>query len=97
VRNLWFMAAGALPPNPLELLQRASFQQLLAQMKERFDRVVVDTSAASRGADCRVVAARCEASIVVARKDETRWDALQSLVAALERSARIAGVVMNER
>jgi chain length determinant protein tyrosine kinase EpsG len=96
--NLWFMPAGALPPNPVELLQRPAFETLLAAMTEKFDRVVLDTSAASRGPDCRVVAARCSASLVVARRNEARLEAVRRLVDALERGpARIAGVVINER
>jgi len=96
--NLWLMPAGALPPNPLELLQRPAFEALLAAMKEKFDRIVVDTAAASFGADCRAVAARCTASVVLARKDETRMASLEKLVTALERSdGVIAGMVMNER
>jgi protein-tyrosine kinase len=96
--SLWLMPAGALPPNPVELLQRPAFETLLAAMAEKFDRIVLDTSAASRGPDCRVVAARCTASLLVARRNEARLDQLQGLVDALERGpARIAGVVMNER
>ena len=96
--QLWFMPAGALPPNPLELLQRPAFETLLATMKEKFDHVILDTTAASRGADCRVVAARCTASLVLARRNASPMAALERLVEALERgSTRIAGVVMNER
>ena len=96
--SLWFMPAGALPPNPVELLQRPAFEELLAAMKEKFDRVILDTSAASRGPDCRVVAARCTASMVVARRNEARMEDLQRLVEALGRGpASIAGVVVNER
>jgi protein-tyrosine kinase len=96
--NLWLMPAGALPPNPVELLQRPALEALLATMKDKFDRVVVDTTAASRGPDCRVVAARCNASIVVARRNEARLEDLRRLIDALERGpARITGVVMNER
>lgn len=96
--NLWLLPAGPLPANPVDLLQRPVFEALLAAMRERFDRVVLDSAAASRGADCRVVAARCTASIVLARRNATRLDALAGLVAALERgSTKLAGVVMNER
>jgi Mrp family chromosome partitioning ATPase len=67
-------------------------------MKEKFDHVVLDTAAASRGADCRIVAARCTASIVLARRHVTRMEPLARLVEALERGpTRLAGVVMNER
>lgn len=96
--NLWFMPAGALPPNPVELLQRPAFEALLAAMKDKFDRVIVDTSAASRGPDCRVVAARCTASLVVARRNEARMEDLRRLVDSVGRGfASIAGVVVNER
>lgn len=96
--NLWLLPAGPLPANPVDLLQRPAFEALLAAMREKFDRVVLDTAAASRGADCRVVAARCTASIALARRNATRLDALASLLAALERgSTKLAGVVMNER
>jgi protein-tyrosine kinase len=96
--NLWFMPAGALPPNPVELLQRPAFEALLATMKDKFDRVILDTSAASRGPDCRVVASRCTASLVVARRNEARLADLQRLVDGLGRGpASIAGVVVNER
>jgi len=45
-----------------------------------------------------VVAARCSASLLVARPGATRMAALERLVEALERGpASIAGVVMNER
>lgn len=96
--NLWFMPAGALPPNPAELLQRPAFEALLDGLKQKYDRIVLDTSAASRGPDCRGVAARCTASLLVARRNASRLDELRRLVQALERGpAKIAGVVMNER
>jgi Mrp family chromosome partitioning ATPase len=45
-----------------------------------------------------VVAARCSASLIVARRNEARLEEVRRLVDALERGpARIAGVVMNER
>jgi chain length determinant protein tyrosine kinase EpsG len=96
--NLWLMPAGALPPNPVELLQRPAFEALLAAMTHKFDHIVLDSSAAARGPDCRVVAARASATLIAARRNEARLEELRRLVEALERGpARIAGVVMNER
>jgi Mrp family chromosome partitioning ATPase len=44
------------------------------------------------------VAARCNASVVVARRNEARLEDLRRLIDALERGpARSAGVVINER
>jgi protein-tyrosine kinase len=95
--SLHLMPAGAVPPNPLELLQRPVFPSLLRDMLQQFAHVIIDTSAAARGADARVVAARCGASIVVARKGRTSLQALEGLLASLTRGpAKVAGVVMNE-
>jgi len=59
--------------------------------------VIVDTPAAVYGADAQVVAARCGAVLIVARKDESRVGELQQLVGALSSSpARMAGVILNE-
>lgn len=95
--NLYLLRAGAVPPNPLELLQRPAFGELVREMLETFEHVVLDTPAAIRGADPRAIAARSGAALVVARKGHTRMASLEGLLAALARGrARIAGVVMNE-
>jgi chain length determinant protein tyrosine kinase EpsG len=95
--SLFVMPAGPVPPNPLELLQRARLRSVLREMVRQFDHVVVDTPAAVRGADPRVVAAQCEATLVVGRAGGSRLDALESLLASLGRGpTRIVGIVMNE-
>jgi protein-tyrosine kinase len=98
VDGLFVLPAGATPPNPLELIERASFAQLLRELVAKFDHVVVDTPAAALGADAAVIAARCGSALLLARKDKSAFIALQELVASFAGShARIAGVVYNER
>lgn len=95
--NLHLAPAGAVPPNPLELLQRPMFANLLQRFMEQFRHVVVDSPAAVRGADSRVIAARAGAALVVARQGRSRMRALEGLLDALSRGpGRIAGVVLNE-
>lgn len=97
VANLFVMPVGIAPPNPLELIERPAFGVLMRELAAKFDHVVVDTPAMMYGVDAQVVAARCGAALVVARKDQSRVAALQQLVAALSQSpARIAGVILNE-
>lgn len=97
LRNLYFAAAGPIPPNPVELLQRPRFGELMHALLKEFEHVVVDTPAAARGPDPRVIAARCGAALVVARKHRSRMPPLEGLVASLARGpATIAGVVVNE-
>jgi protein-tyrosine kinase len=95
--DLYFAPAGPIPPNPVELLQRPHFRNLMHEFLEDFEHVVVDTPAAVRGPDPRVIAARCGAALVVARKGRSPMAALEGLVDALARGpADIAGVVVNE-
>ena len=77
------LPVGITPPNPLELVERPAFGLLMRELVSKFDHVVVDTPAAEYGADASVIAARCGAALVMARKNASRMGALQDLVADL--------------
>ena len=97
VPSLFVLPAGATPPNPLELVERPGFGLLMRELAAKFDHVVVDTPAAVFGADASVIAVRCGAALVIARKDASRVALLQDLVGSLEGfQVRVAGAVMNE-
>ena len=97
VPNLFLLPVGPTPPNPVELVERPAFGLLLNELIGKFDHVVVDTPAAAYGSDAAVIAARCGAVLVVARRDESRVQTLQNLVGQLQRSrAQILGVLYNE-
>lgn len=97
VPSLFVLPVGTTPPNPLELVERPAFGLLMRELLSKFDHVVVDTPAACYGSDSAVIAARCGAALVVARKNQGRVNALQDLVANLsETPAKVAGVVFNE-
>ena len=95
--NFFLLAAGAIPPNPLELIQRPAFSLLMQELRSKFDHVVVDTPAASHGADCRVLAAKCGAALVIGRRDASRITAMHKLLSQLGKSqTKLAGVMINE-
>jgi len=95
--NLFIMPVGVTPPNPLELVERAAFRMLLRELTSSFDHVIVDTPAGVYGVDAQVIASRCGAALVLARKNESRVGVLQKFVSTLtDSSARIAGVIMND-
>jgi len=95
--SLFVLSAGAVPPNPLELVQRPAFGLLMRELLLKFDHVIVDTPAAVHGADARVIAAHCGAVMVLARSRRSRVRALQALIGALAKGpAAMAGVVMND-
>jgi len=97
VPSLFVLPVGTTPPNPLELVERPAFALLMRELASKFDHVVVDTPAAVHGADASVIAARCGAALIVARRNATRIAWLQELVGSLAGSqVRMAGVVYNE-
>lgn len=97
IPSLFVLPVGITPPNPLELVERPAFSLLIRELTAKFDHVVVDTPAAVYGSDAAVIAARCGAALVIARKNESQVGALQELVAALaDTPAKLAGVVINE-
>jgi chain length determinant protein tyrosine kinase EpsG len=95
--NLFLMPAGPMPPNPSELFLKPAFSLLLNELTSKFDYVIVDTPAAAHGSDARVIASRCGAALVVARKNHSKLPELQRLVTQMGKSpVKVAGVVMNE-
>ncbi len=97
VAGLFVLPVGVTPPNPLELVERPAFGLLMRELVSKFDYVLVDTPAAQYGADASVIAARCGAALVLARKNESHVADLLDLVGSFENCpVRITGVVVNE-
>jgi len=94
--NLSILPAGAAPPNPLELLSRPEFRDLLASESKNFDVVLIDTPAAERFSDAQAIAARAGAALVVAREDRSHIEALGRLTASIRSThAQVVGCVLN--
>ena len=96
VPNLSVITAGPLPPNPLHLLGSGNLEALLAQARDHYDVVVVDTPAGSGYADAQIIAAAVGSAIVVAHRNRARRARLHRFVRALRKSeAHIIGTILN--
>jgi protein-tyrosine kinase len=94
--NLSILCAGALPPNPQELLSRTGFSQMLEAVGQKYDIIICDTPAALDNADAQIVAARAGSCVLVVRRHETRMaDALRVKNQLFTTGAELLGVVMN--
>jgi len=95
--SLFVMPVGAVPPNPLELLQRPAFSLLMQELLTKFDHIIVDTPSGTYGADARVLAAKCGVAMVVARRHVSGMKAVHRLVSQLpQASIQFAGLVIND-
>ncbi|KVW94984.1 chain-length determining protein [Thiobacillus denitrificans] len=94
--NLSVLTAGAVPPNPAELLSRAATPIKLEDLAEHYDVILIDTSAAHDSADAEMVAARTGAALLVLRQDHTQLAAAAAFQANLASAgAVLIGTVLN--
>ncbi len=66
------MFAGALPPNPQELLGHVSFAYLMETATAQFSVVIVDTPPMLQCADARLIAARAGGAVLATKRHATR-------------------------
>jgi protein-tyrosine kinase len=97
VDNLSILCAGAIPPNPLELLSRKSFAQLIQQVKSHFDIVLIDTSPAIASSDAQTVVAHCSGAMLVSRLNKTKLSDLTEVKNQISiTGAQMVGGVINQ-
>ena len=94
--SLSVLTAGALPPNPGQLLGSAAMRTLLQTLAARFDYIVIDSPPLLAATDALGLAHIADGAIVVARYGVTRRAQLKDTVGALENvNARVLGIVLN--
>jgi polysaccharide biosynthesis transport protein len=94
--NLFIMPAGTPPPNPAELLASSNMRDLLAELRERYDHIVIDTPPTLSVTDAVVLSPRADATILVIRSGQTTKQALRRARDILMQvNAHVAGVLLN--
>jgi chain length determinant protein tyrosine kinase EpsG len=94
--DLWLLPAGAVPPNPQELIARPGFAKLIAAMRSNYEVILVDTPAANKSADASTVAARAGAALVLACQDASSMGKVAALSDELRQfGVTVVGAVLN--
>ncbi|MGO9862128.1 MAG: GumC family protein [Terriglobales bacterium] len=94
--NLFIMPAGTPPPNPAELLASSNMRDLLAELRQQFDHIVIDTPPTLSVTDAVVLSPRADATILVIRCGRTTKQALRRARDVLMQvNAHVAGVLLN--
>jgi len=97
VPNLWLLMSGPIPPNPSELLGSASMRALLAQLRQAFTYVIVDTPPVNAVTDPIVVGANADGAILVIEQGRTTYPSLVRTKRALDQvNVTTLGAVMNK-
>ena len=94
--NLNMIFAGAVPPNPVELLGSTKFRSLVEGAKEEYDYVIIDAAPLGAGLDASAISAFVEGAILIVTANEISYRFAQDVKAQLEKSnCRVLGAILN--
>jgi capsular exopolysaccharide synthesis family protein len=91
------ITSGTVPPNALNLLGSERFAKLLAQVRQEFDYVLLDSPPIKGGSDAAILAHRGDGMLFVVDAQNTRRWVLQGSLRSLERTGvNVLGTIMNK-
>lgn len=89
------LPSGPLPPNPSELLSQPTMEQLLTDVRARYDVVIIDSPPIGAVSDASVLAPRVDGVVLVVRSGKTTASAAADAAVAVHTvSARLLGSVL---
>jgi capsular exopolysaccharide synthesis family protein len=95
--RLFLIPAGALPPNPSELLASTRMQQLLVQLERDYDRVFLDSPPFNGFADTLILSKQVQGIILVTALGQTHRQALQLFDRTMDQiQANVLGTIVNK-
>lgn len=77
--NLFVIGCGPVPPNPSEILLDSQVEKLFAELKQKFDLIVIDTAPVGLVSDAYTLSAFADASIYIVRQGYTLKKQLNSI------------------
>lgn len=96
VAGLDIVWAGPPPPNPAALLASPRLGELIAYLRQRYDRVLLDTPPILLGSDATLAVHRADTTLfVVDARSTKRSQALRGLAQLRSTGTRVAGVLVN--
>jgi capsular exopolysaccharide synthesis family protein len=96
-KNVDFITAGAVPPNPLDLLSSRRFESMLSVLRQKYDRIIVDSAPTQAVSDSLVLSTKADALIYVVKSDATPANiAANGLQRLIKVNAPIIGAVLNQ-
>ena len=91
------LSAGAVPPNPLELLSSPRFSEVIEYLREKYDRVIIDSPPTQAVSDALVLGSLANSLIYVVRSDSTAKPlVIKGIGQLLQSNAPVTGIVLNQ-
>jgi hypothetical protein len=96
INNLNIITSGLVPPNTTELLNSSRMSEILAQVKDSYDIVLIDSSPVLQTTDAVIVASKADGVVMIYQVGQVARGALKRAKTQLENAkATVIGVVLN--
>ncbi|MBQ8392253.1 MAG: polysaccharide biosynthesis tyrosine autokinase [Clostridia bacterium] len=96
VDNLHVIFAGAVPPNPVELLGSRQFDEFLHDIRDSYDYVLIDVSPLGLVIDASVVSSFCDGAVLIIAANEISYKFAADVKGQLEKgNCKVLGAVLN--
>ena len=97
VENLDIIVGGTIPPNPSELLLTTRVQDMIEQLKERYDYVIIDSAPIAMVSDTYSLARFANVTVYVTRSNYTKRSLIRYMNNAIaRRQLQNVAVVLND-
>jgi capsular exopolysaccharide synthesis family protein len=91
------LTSGPIPPNPSEILSSQAMADLLAEVKDRYSVVVIDSAPLAAVADAAIIAPDTDGALVVVDRTQVHRAQLERTTASLKKSgAKVLGLIINK-
>jgi tyrosine-protein kinase Etk/Wzc len=95
--RLFILTSGTLPPHPAEILISPRFDEILSQLRERFDVILLDSPPVLPVTDAAIAGSKVDGVILVHQLGRVSRNALRRSKTLLDNvQARIWGIVLND-
>lgn len=94
--GLHVIFAGAVPPNPVELLGSHKFDEFLHQVRDEYDYILIDASPLGLVIDAAVISSFCDGAVLIIAANEISYKFASDVKDQLEKSnCKVLGAVLN--
>lgn len=96
IDNLSIITSGTVPPNPSELLNSPRIPALLAQLREKFDIVLIDTTPILPATDAAILGSKADGVVIVYQVGKIARGSLKRAKVQMDNvKAKVIGIVLN--
>ena len=95
VENLTFIASGAIPSNPVELLSSDRMHRLLLLMRSKFDHILIDTPPVISVTDSGIIGSQSDGVLLIIQAGRTQRGIVKRATELLEQAhSKVLGYIL---